>query len=336
MKKHKGRKPFNHLTQYERDRIEHMRRSGIKRGAIASILRRDKGTISRELKKYTNKHHRYRATPAQERAEAKRKGSKQVGMKIEQHPALKKRIIRELTALRSPDEIAGRMKEEGYAPRIGTNALYKWLYSTQGRAYCRHLCSRKVRKLSQSRLAKRHLIPNRISLAQRPTGQKQIHGESDLFVSPTKLHSPRVGHVAVVPKTKLLVGALLSGKSPRIMVASMQEIQKKVPVTTWTLDNGIENIHHEQFGVPAYFCAKGSPWQKPHVENSIGLTRRWFLPKGTDLATVRQETFQSMLFVFNHKYRKSLGYKSAYEVSLAQGIIKQIPKLSKDLAVAFR
>ena len=120
------------------------------------------------------------------------------------------------------------------------------------------------------------------------------------------------------------------------MVDSMRQVEKEIPVTTWTLDNGIENIYHEQFSVPAYFCTPGSSWQKPHVENSIGLTRRWFLPKGTDLATVPQATFQSMLFVFNHKYRKSLGYKSAYEGSLERGILSNIPKLSKDLAVAFR
>ena len=336
MKKHIGRKPFNHLTQYERDRIEHMRRSGIKRGMIARILGRDKGTISRELKRYTNKHHRYRATPAQERAEAKRKGSKQVGMKIEKYPRLKRRIIRELEALRSPDEITGRMKEEGLTPRVGTNALYKWLYSTHGKVYRRHLCSRKVRKLSQSRLKKRHLIPNRISLKHRPNDASQLHGESDLFVSPTNLHSPRVGHMSVIPEVKLLIATFLKNKSPRTMVDSMQRVQRNVPVTTWTLDNGIENIYHEQFGVPSYFCTPGSPWQKPHVEGSIGLTRRWFLPKGTDLATVPEETLQSMLFVLNHKYRKSLGYKSAYEVSVERGIIKKIPRLSKNLAVAFR
>lgn len=336
MTKHLGRKPFNHLTQDERDRIENMRRNGIHAGDIAKTLGRDKGTVSRELKKYTSKHQNYTATKAQKGAEAKRKGSKAVGMKIEKHPKLRARIIRELKALRSPDEIAGRMKQEQYTPRVGTNAIYKWLYSAHGKEYCPYLCSRKVRKLSQSRLTKRHLIPNRISLRERPDDDAQLHGESDLFVSPTNLHSPVVGHMTVVPEAMLLVGQLLPNKSPRTMVDSMRLIQKDIPVTTWTLDNGIENIYHEQWGIPAYFCTKGSPWQKPHVENSIGLTRRWFLPKGTDLGAVPQATFQSMLFVFNHKYRKSLGYQSAYEVSLAGGIIKKIPKLSKDLAVAFR
>lgn len=140
----------------------------------------------------------------------------------------------------------------------------------------------------------------------------------------------------VVPKAHLLIGKLLANKSPSVMVESMKAIQKKVAVTTWTMDNGIENRHHEQFGIPTFFCTPGSPWQKPHVESSIGLTRRWFLPKGTDLAQVPDETFQSMLFVLNHKYRKSLGYRSAYEVALECDIIKKIPRLSKQKAIAFR
>jgi IS30 family transposase len=336
MTKHIGRKPFIHLTQYERDRIEQLRFYGTKAGAIALILGRDKGTISRELAKYTNAHHRYRATSAQNDAETARKGSKQVGMKIEHYARLRERIICELKQLRSPDEIAGRMKQEGCVPRVGTNAIYKWLYSAHGKKYCHYLCARKVRKRSQSQLRKRHLIPNRISLRYRPNDHAQLHGESDLFVSPINLHSPVVGHMAVIPDAMLLLGTLLPNKSAQSMVESMRSIQERIPVTTWTCDNGSENVRHEQFGVPTYFCTPGSPWQKPHVENSIGLTRRWFLPKGTDLSTVPEAAFQSMLFVLNHKYRKSLGYKSAYEVSLERGIITEIPRLSKDLAVAFR
>jgi IS30 family transposase len=303
---------------------------------IARILGRDKGTISRELKKHTNKHHHYRATVAQKTAQAQRTGSKVIGMKIEGNPLLKARIIRELKELRSPDEIAGRMKRDEISPRVGTNAIYKWLYSDYGTEYCQYLCTKKKRKIKQSRLPKRHLIPNRVSIKQRPDDVLQIHGESDLFVSPTRLHSRPVGHLVILPDTKLLVGTLLPNKSPKTMVTSIQHIETLVPVTTWTLDNGTENVYHEQFTVPAYFCTPGSPWQKPHVENSIGLTRRWFLPKGTDLATVPEDTFQSMLHVFNHKYRKSLGYQSAYEASLERGIITKIPRLSKHPAVAFR
>jgi IS30 family transposase len=336
MKNQKGRKPFKHLTPYERDRIEHMRWSGMKRDAIALILGRNKGTISRELQKYTNQHGRYRAGVAQTKAILSRTGSKQVGMKIEGHPRLKARIIRDLKALRAPDEIAGRMRKDGCVPRVGKSAIYKWIYSVEGHPYAHLLCSKRIRKRTQSRTGRRSLIPNRISIRQRPRGRQELHGESDLFVSPTTLHSPVVGHMTVVPEALLLVGALLPNKSAYTMVLSMQKITSQIPVTTWTCDNGIENIRHRAFGVDTYFCDKGSPWQKPHVENSIGLTRRWFLPKGTNLSTVPEKTFQSMLFLLNSKYRKSLGYRSAYEVALERGIIHTTPHLSRHLAVAFR
>lgn len=330
------RTPFKHLTQYERDRIEKLHFHCTRPSDIARIIGRDKGTISRELKKYTNKHHRYKATKAHKTAKENRTGSKVVGMKIEGNETLKQRIIYELKQLRSPDEIAGRMKRDGVVPRVGTNAIYKWLYSPSGTPYCIYLCTRKTHKIKQSHLHKRHLIPNRISLKERPEGETQLHGESDLFVSPTHLHSKVVGHLVVIPEVQLLLGQFLKDKSPQTMLCSMHAMEDKVPITTWTLDNGIENIYHEQFGVPAYFCTRGSPWQKPHVESSIGLTRRWFLKKGTDLATVPEEAFQSMLHIFNHKYRRSLGYQSAYELSLERGIIKKVPRLSKQPAVAFR
>lgn len=330
------RKPFKHLTQYERDRIEQLRFYGTKAVDIARILGRNKATISRELKEYTNKHHRYKATKAHKKAKENRHGSKAVGMKIESNGDLRAHIIRELTHLRSPDEIAGRMKKDGVSPRVGKNAIYAWLYSTYGSEYCQYLCTKKTKKIKQSRIKKRHLIPNRVSIRQRPIGDTELHAEGDLFVSPTKLHSSTVGHLAVIPKTQLLAGQFLPNKSPKTMVASINTLEAQLPMTTWTLDNGIENLYHEQWGVPAYFCTKGSPWQKPHVENNIGLTRRWFLPKGTDLAQVPEETLQSMLHILNHKYRKSLGYQSAYEASLERGIIKTIPKLSIKRAVAFR
>jgi len=257
-------------------------------------------------------------------------------MKIESSVILKNHIIKELKNLRSPDEIAGRMKKEKIKPRIGTNAIYKWLYSEHGKEYCKYLCSRKVRKLSQSRLSTRYLIPHRVSLRERPTGPCEVHGESDLFVSPTNLHTKVVGHMTVVPQTHLLTGNLIANKSATTMVSSMKKIQRKVAVTTWTMDNGIENIYHERFGLPTFFCTPGSPWQKPHVEGSIGLTRRWFLPKGTDLSKVSDDTFQSMLFLLNHKFRKSLGYSSSFEESLRCDIISKVPHLSINKAVAFR
>ena len=330
------REPFTHLQQKDRDRIQALYLDGYTQKHIAEVLEVDGGTISRELNRYSKKTWRYSSTRAEKDAQEKRTHSKCDGMKIESNPILRKRVIKELQELRAPDEIAGRMKKEKLVVRVGKNAIYRWLYSDYGKKYCQYLCSRKVRLKKQSKAPGRHLIPNRISLRDRPDDELQTHGESDLFVSPTTLHSKKVGHLTVIPKTHLLVGKFLENKSPSTMVTSMKQIQQKVKVTTWTMDNGIENIHHEQFGIPTFFCTKGSPWQKPHVESSIGLIRRWFLPKGTNLEDVTEEEFQSILFTFNHKYRKSLGYSSSYEESLVRGIITKVPHLSKKKAIAFR
>ncbi|PIR93784.1 hypothetical protein COT97_04840 [Candidatus Falkowbacteria bacterium CG10_big_fil_rev_8_21_14_0_10_39_11] len=62
-------------------------------------------------------------------------------------------------------------------------------------------------------------------------------------------------------------------------------------------------------------------------ENSIGLLRRWFIPKKTDLKNIVEDRFQNYFHILNGKYRKSLGYRTAYEVSLERGIIKKIPPM---------
>ena len=88
------------------------------------------------------------------------------------------------------------------------------------------------------------------------------------------------------------------------------------------MDRGIENRYHEQFGIPAYFCDAQSPHQKPLVEGSIGLMRRWFWKKGTNLSEVSNQEIQKGIKILNNKYRKSLNYMNALEVARECDILK--------------
>ena len=119
----KTSRTFRHLNQRDRDRIHALYGNGHRQQDIADVLGVDPGTISRELARYGRKTWRYSATRAQEDADDKRANSKCAGMKIEAYPELKRHIIRELKCLRSPDEIAGRMKQEGLPLRVGTTAI---------------------------------------------------------------------------------------------------------------------------------------------------------------------------------------------------------------------
>jgi len=312
----KKSRSFNHLTQCDRDRIHALYGNGHSQKDIAGVLGVHPSTISRELNRYDRKTWRYSALRAQKDALEKRAKSKRPGMKIAQNHELRVYVIAELKKLRSPDEIAGRMKKEGKNPRVSKNAIYKWLYSADGAPYCRYLCTRRTRKRKQSRLSPKVHIPHRISLRERPNTQGLIHTERDLFVSPRNKHTTSSGLLIVVPETKLLAGSIVENRKTETVTKATREHFEIIHCDTCLTDNGSENTRHRETGVPTYFCDKGSPWQKPHIESSIGLTRRWFLPKGINLSRVPDEIFQSQLHLLNSKYRKSLGYNSAYEVSL--------------------
>jgi len=332
----KKERTFRHLGQEDRDRMHALYGHGHTQKDIAEVLGVSPGTISRELSRCPRRTWRYNALLAQEDAREKRARSKREGMKIADDSDLRQYVIKELKRLRSPDEIAGRMKKEGIRPRIGKNAIYKWLYSADGKPYCRFLCTRRTRCRRQSRLPVRAHIPDRKPLSERPNGPELVHTERDLFVSPTRTHARSVGLLIVAPKAKLFAGSILPNREGLTVTSSAREHLQRIRADTALADNGSENARHKETGVPTYFCDKGSPWQKPHVEGGIGLIRRWFLPKGTNLDTIPDDRFQSQLHLLNHKYRKSLGYRSAYEAGLEYGIINRIPKKSLTKAIAFR
>jgi IS30 family transposase len=169
------------------------------------------------------------------------------------------------------------------------------------------------------------MIKNAIPIAKRP--KRGEHAEGDLFVSPTKTGVQRSGALVCVPSAQLLVGTMIENKKPATMAVAINTLNDRIFIDDVTFDRGMENRNHHDFNVPAYFCDPHSPWQKPHVENGIGLIRRWFIKKGTNLIEVSEEYFQECLHILNHKWRKSLGYKSAYEVALERGIIQKIPAL---------
>ncbi len=332
----KNRACFHHLKASDRDRLHALYGHGHTQREIARVLGVSPSAISRELHRYDKTTWRYSAIHAEKDAALKRAASKRPGMKIEANPDLKRFIIQELRHLRSPDEIAGRMKRDGVTPRVGTAAIYTWLYSPDGAPYCTYLCTRRTRKKRQSRLTKKILIPHRISLHDRPESPELVHAEGDLFVSPLRSGSTVCGLLVVTKKEKLLSGSIIPNKATTSIVPAMRRAVRRTGADTCTLDNGIENIHHRDFGVDTYFCDPGTPTQKPDVEGTIGLIRRWFIPKGTDLSLLTDATYQSQLHLLNRKYRKSLGYRSAYEAALERGIITRIPRGSLLLAVAFR
>ena len=310
---------FTHLNLHWRDRIEAMIDENIPHVEIAKILGIHKSTVSREVKRRQKKDGTYSATVAEHKALVKRENSKYQGMKIERHPALRKYIISELKHFQSPECIAGKMKEESVAPRVSSDAIYRWLRSSMGQRYCKYLCTKRYRKKPHSENPTRHTIPNMTSIHRMPLDLGWI-AEGDTFLSPKKARKTAAVLVGW-RESKLLKGDLVQSLRPKHTTRVMKKITSEYTLDALVLDQGIENKEHEQFGMLTYFCDKASPRQKPFIESSIGLLRRWFWPKGTDLSKISKEEFHEKLEIINNKYRKTLHYRSANEKSREYGIL---------------
>ena len=321
----KKRKKFEHLDQHKRDRIEALLDDRYKRKEIAKILKVDKSTISREINYRKKKNGRYDSDTAERKAGVLRSNSKFQGMKIENNQSLKQKIITRLKEYRSPDEIAGRLSRE-FGLVLGKNAIYKWLYSSLGQRYCRYLCTKRYRGRKQKKIVKREMIPNRVHIGSRPRGKNLIHLEGDTAVSPKRSGSKQAAAFIAEPSSSLFLGKKTKNLRPVVVSLALKKAIGTIRADTLTLDNGIENKNHASIGVPSFFCDPHSPWQKPHVENGIGLLRRWFVPKGTDWRKVSESELKKYIHVLNSKYRKKLGYRSAYEVAYEKGIIKFLPE----------
>lgn len=314
------RKAFAHLDFRARDRIEALKRSGHTQSEIAAVLGVNKSTVSREIQEKQKEDGTYSAAAAEHKAGVKRGDSKYQGMKIEQHQWLQKHIVSELNRLQSPDAIAGRMKEEKWLVRVSADAIYRWLRSPFGQRYCKYLCTRRCNKKPHSDAPKRQIILNMTSIHAMPP-DPGIVTEGDTFLSPKKM-SKTAGVLIGWREAKLLKGNVVKSLRPVHMERVVKKIGTEYEIDALVLDQGGENRGHEGFGMPTYFCDPASPRQKPFIESSIGLLRRWFWPKGTNLKYVSKEEFQEKIEIINNKYRKTLRYRSANEVARECGILK--------------
>lgn len=85
---------------------------------------------------------------------------------------------------------------------------------------------------------------------------------------------------------------------------------------TVTSDNGSENFAYDEvmktLGLEWYFAHPYHSWERGTNENTNGLIR-WYLPKGTDFATIPDETIKSIEDALNNRPRKRLGWKTPLE-----------------------
>ena len=298
MKHLKTKKKYQQLNQYERDRMEILLKAGHTQKDIADVLGRSPSSISREVARNRRRKRtrqgtilgKYEASVAQLKQYNRRRNSKYQGKKIERNPDLREYIIERLKMHWSPDEISGRMREDKEPFYASKNLIYEWLYSIYGQRYTKYLCTKRYKpRKRRKKKNKKQLIPNRISINERPefinNRSEYGHWETDTIVSGKKTGSKKALSVAYERKSKYIEAKKINDLKPDSMNSALREMDSSLAINSLTFDNGIENQYHEELGISTYFCDAYSSWQKGGIENANAIIRR-FIPKGIDISKV--------------------------------------------------
>jgi len=307
---------YKHISKDERNELSILLKKGYSFRQIAHALRRSPSSISREVSCNKVKG-RYHSSQAQAKARTRRKQSKYQGMKIRDRAWLEDYVRQALEFHWTPEQIAGRLKQiSNDQVLISAKSIYKYLYSVYGQPWCQYLPSRRYYpKKRTKKKTKRELIPNRVSIEERPEviNIRKRFGDFEA----DSLGRIKTDTEALIGTTERQSRCIFLKKVGRLKYAMDGFKQLLNPhhkiVQSVTFDNGVENKRHEELKVSTYFCHAYSAWEKGTMENAFQRLRR-FIPKKSSLKDYTDQDIFAIMEIMNNTPRKCLGYCTPKEV----------------------
>ena len=318
------RRSLLRLSLSEREEISVGLEAGESMRGIARRLKRAPSTICREVKGQGNRE--YRAWRGDERAE--KLAARPKPRKLENSPALRKKVEEGLARNWSPEQIEKRLRidyPDNSAMHVSHETIYQALY-VQGRGTLRkelikHLRQRRTVRRHHSRTELNGKIPNMLNISERPmeVDSRTLpgHWEGDLIMG--KVHGSAIGTLVERSTRYVMLLHLAKGKTAEHVRDALTKKIQKLPTElrrSLTWDQGTELSQHAQFsvatGVKVYFCDPHSPWQRGSNENTNGLLRQYF-PKGTDLSVHSAAHLDRVARELNGRPRQTLGWRTPSE-----------------------
>ena len=319
-----------YLSLSEREEIAVGLAQGLSLRGIAARLRRDPGTISREVRRNRAGRRPYRAVPAQLLAEGRARRPKR--RKLEHEPlraAVQARLERKL----SPQQAAASLRRDfadDEAMQASHETIYRSLY-VQGRGELRRELARNLRTGRAIRRPRRRVdgradpdrrIPDKIMISERPAEATDRavpgHWEGDLILGANN----RTAIGTLVERSTRFCMLLHLPGGPGDAVAVRDAIVATIGTLpaflrrSLTWDQGLEMRRHKEITIaadlPIYFCDPQSPWQRGSNENTNGLLRQYF-PKGSDLSVHSPQDLDFVANELNGRPRKTLGWDTPAE-----------------------
>lgn len=315
---------FTHLSLEERERLFAWKEKGLSLRRIAKLLRRNVGSISRELKRHTKYGKQYIPCLAQKRAD-----------RWEQRQRYKAPLKEPLiflyvrTHLRdyhwSPETIAGRLSIDHPGYTIDDETIYRYVYGKKQRRMklWEHLVlhRRKRMKKNGRKVTAYGRLSEAISIKERPSiiTARERPGDWETDNMEGKRSDETAVSVTVDRMTRItrlwkLADHSATSKAEAFIVQMKQE--KALLRGSVTCDRGSENSNHADITkthhMPVYACDPYHSWEKGTVENTIGRLRR-YIPKGKSVDGVSQRKLNCIEEELNNTPRKVLGYLTPNE-----------------------
>ena len=308
-------KIYTQLDLDERIELNCLRDAGCSLRKIGKLMSRSHATISRELKRNSLPKAGYKLARADIMAGVRCDRP----CKLQRLSTLREHVHDRLAMGWSPEQIAGRLRQQQSKQTISHETIYRYVYRKQVRKLrlYRYLPHAKAKRGLRYFKRRRTPLPERMNIANRPQAiedrQQFGHWEGDLMQFRTQRgailnvteRTTRFSLISCLPdKRAQSTGQKIVARLCQLPPAARRSI---------TFDLGTEFRDHEamknKLGVDIWYCDPHSPWQRGMIENSNGILRR-DMPRKSDIKDYTQNDIEMIQFMVNSTPRKCLGYKT--------------------------
>jgi transposase, IS30 family len=306
----------HHLTLEERDRIAQLRHQGADQKEIAKAVGRCPATISRELRRNHTDGDYY---AAQAQREAQRRRQERPLVRKMEDPAINEAVRVGLAHEWAPEQIEGRMQQQGSECRVSSQTIYAWIKQDEDREHWELMLRRRGKRPYRRKNATTTGDAARID--QRPEVIEERLRFGD-FEGDTVLGSPGTGGLATLVdrKSRFTIVVKIQSKNADHVHEKIKQRLKELDEEhrrSITFDNGTEfaRCHRleKHLGMELYFADPGCPYQRGTNENTNGLIRQYF-PKGTDFRDISHNQVRQVEKLLNDRPRACLGFRTPGEV----------------------
>ena len=316
-------KDYSQLDLDERIELSRHHDAGKAPSEIARIMDRHPATIGRELKRNSLPKGGYKPASADRIALSRRRRLS----RIERLSPLRDHVSDHLAMGWSPEQIAGRLRLEGYQHRVSHESIYRFIYRWPVRREKLHRYLPRAKASRGRRYFKRRRepIPGRQSIHERGQAINNRtefgHWEGDLM----QFRTQRGSLVTLVERqTRLTLADPLPSKTAEATATTLSGSFAALPEAarrSITFDNGPEFARHhrlqEDLAMQTFFCDPHSPWQRGAIENANGILRR-DLPRNTELSDYSHQDIHDIVWAINTTPRKCLGFLTPAEAFIHQ------------------